>query len=94
MTLIEGAAIGATQTLALVPGISRSGVTIAAGLLAGLSYEQATRFSFMLATPIIGLAADAESADPLQTRRPADAGHDRRSRPWSPASARISARSS
>jgi undecaprenyl-diphosphatase len=57
LTLIEGAAIGATQTLALVPGISRSGVTIAAGLLAGLSYEQATRFSFMLATPIIGLAA-------------------------------------
>jgi len=57
LTLIEGASIGATQTLALVPGISRSGVTIAAGLLAGLSYEQATRFSFMLATPVIGLAA-------------------------------------
>ncbi len=57
LTMIEGAAIGATQTLALVPGISRSGVTIAAGLLAGLSYEQATRFSFMLATPVIGLAA-------------------------------------
>ena len=57
LTLIEGASIGATQTLALVPGISRSGVTISAGLLAGLSYEQATRFSFMLATPIIGLAA-------------------------------------
>jgi undecaprenyl-diphosphatase len=57
LTLIEGASIGATQTLALVPGISRSGVTIAAGLLAGLSYEQASRFSFMLATPVIGLAA-------------------------------------
>ena len=57
LTMIEGAAIGATQTLALVPGVSRSGITIAAGLLAGLSYEQATRFSFMLATPVIGLAA-------------------------------------
>jgi undecaprenyl-diphosphatase len=57
LTLIEAASIGATQTFALVPGISRSGVTIAAGLFAGLSYEQATRFSFMLATPIIGLAA-------------------------------------
>jgi undecaprenyl-diphosphatase len=57
LTLIEGAAIGATQTLSLIPGISRSGVTISAGLLAGLSYEQATRFSFMLATPVIGLAA-------------------------------------
>lgn len=57
LTLIEGAAIGATQTLALLPGISRSGVTIVAGLLAGLSYEEAGRFSFMLATPVIGLAA-------------------------------------
>jgi undecaprenyl-diphosphatase len=57
LTLIEGASIGATQTLALVPGISRAGVTIAAGLFAGLSYEQASRFSFMLATPVIGLAA-------------------------------------
>jgi undecaprenyl-diphosphatase len=57
LTLIEGASIGATQTLALIPGISRSGVTIAAGLLAGLTYEQASRFSFMLATPVIGLAA-------------------------------------
>jgi undecaprenyl-diphosphatase len=57
LTFIEGAAIGATQALALVPGISRSGVTIASGLLAGLSYEQASRFSFMLATYVIGLAA-------------------------------------
>jgi undecaprenyl-diphosphatase len=57
LTFIEGAAIGATQTFALLPGISRSGVTIASGLLAGLSYEQASRFSFMLATYVIGLAA-------------------------------------
>jgi undecaprenyl-diphosphatase len=57
LTLIEGASIGATQTFALVPGVSRAGATIAAGLMAGLSYEQASRFSFMLATPVIGLAA-------------------------------------
>jgi undecaprenyl-diphosphatase len=57
LTFIEGAAIGATQALALIPGISRSGATIASGLLAGLSYEQASRFSFMLATYVIGLAA-------------------------------------
>jgi undecaprenyl-diphosphatase len=57
LTFIEGAAIGATQTLALIPGISRSGVTIVAGLLAGLSYDEAAKFSFMLATPVIGLAA-------------------------------------
>jgi undecaprenyl-diphosphatase len=57
LSLIEAASIGATQTFALLPGISRSGATIASGLLAGLSYEQASRFSFMLATPVIGLAA-------------------------------------
>jgi undecaprenyl-diphosphatase len=57
MSFPQGAAVGAAQTLALFPGISRSGVTIVAGLLAGLSYEAASRFSFMLATPVIGLAA-------------------------------------
>lgn len=49
--------IGAAQTLALLPGISRSGVTMVAGLWAGLTYEEASRFTFMLATPVIALAA-------------------------------------
>jgi undecaprenyl-diphosphatase len=49
---------GASQALALFPGISRSGTTITAGLLAGLKHESAARFSFLLATPII-LAAGA-----------------------------------
>jgi undecaprenyl-diphosphatase len=57
LNFVQGGAIGATQILALFPGISRSGVTIVAGLLAGLNYEGASRFSFMLATPVIGLAA-------------------------------------
>jgi undecaprenyl-diphosphatase len=57
LSFVEGALVGGAQTLALLPGISRSGVTIVGGLLAGLSYEQASRFSFMLATPVIGLAA-------------------------------------
>lgn len=57
LTFAEATVVGATQTLALVPGISRSGVSIVGGLLAGLSYEESTRFSFMLATPVIGLAA-------------------------------------
>lgn len=45
--------IGVAQILALIPGFSRSGVTITAGLGLGLSYEESARFSFMLATPII-----------------------------------------
>ena len=48
--------VGACQVLALFPGISRSGVTMAGGLLAGLRHEEAARFSFLLATPIIAAA--------------------------------------
>jgi undecaprenyl-diphosphatase len=50
--------IGATQILALAPGISRSGVALVAGMVRGLSREDAARFSFLLATPVI-LAAGA-----------------------------------
>jgi undecaprenyl-diphosphatase len=49
--------IGAAQALALIPGFSRSGASMAGGLLIGLSNEDAARFSFLLATPIIGAAA-------------------------------------
>lgn len=50
--------IGAAQALAIWPGISRSGSTIAAGVLCGLSPERAARFSFLMAIPIIlGAAA-------------------------------------
>ena len=48
--------IGAAQALALIPGISRSGVTMGGGLLAGLSNENAARYAFLLATPVIGAA--------------------------------------
>jgi undecaprenyl-diphosphatase len=53
----ESAGIGAAQALALIPGFSRSGATMAGGLLAGLSNKDAARFAFLLATPIIGAAA-------------------------------------
>lgn len=52
----QAAAIGAAQAAALIPGISRSGVTMGGGLLTGLSNEDAARFAFLLATPIIGAA--------------------------------------
>lgn len=45
--------IGASQILALAPGISRSGTAMSVGLLRGLSHEAAARFSFLLATPVI-----------------------------------------
>ena len=46
------AGIGAAQALALVPGVSRSGISISAGLFAGLDREAAARFAFLMATPI------------------------------------------
>jgi undecaprenyl-diphosphatase len=45
--------VGLFQVGALLPGISRSGITMAAGLVAGLRHEEAARFAFLLATPII-----------------------------------------
>jgi undecaprenyl-diphosphatase len=48
--------IGAAQALALVPGISRSGISISAGRFAGLDRESAARFSFLMATPITAAA--------------------------------------
>jgi undecaprenyl-diphosphatase len=58
MPTVQGVLIGSTQILALGPGISRSGATMVAGMLRGLSREDAARFAFLLATPVI-LAAGA-----------------------------------
>jgi undecaprenyl-diphosphatase len=56
MSFKQAAAIGTAQAAALIPGISRSGVTMGGGLLTGLSNEDAARYAFLLATPIIGAA--------------------------------------
>jgi len=53
VTLTDGFVVGAAQALALLPGISRSGITISAGLFRGLERPDATRLAFLLATPII-----------------------------------------
>ena len=52
----EAGVIGTAQVLALLAGISRSGITMVAGLIRGLDYQDAARFSFLLATPVILLA--------------------------------------
>ncbi len=49
--------IGISQAFAIIPGVSRSGITMSAGLLTGLNRESAARFSFLLSTPIIFGAA-------------------------------------
>jgi undecaprenyl-diphosphatase len=58
LPIVPAVLIGSAQIFALAPGISRSGITTVAGLVRGLSREDAARFSFLLATPVI-LAAGA-----------------------------------
>ena len=57
LTFGRGIVVGTMQILALIPGFSRTGASLAGGLMMGLSHEDAVRFSFLLATPIIGAAA-------------------------------------
>ena len=53
LTVRSAVGIGSAQILALLPGISRSGSSMVAGLLANLTHEAAARFAFLLATPVI-----------------------------------------
>jgi undecaprenyl-diphosphatase len=53
----EAVGVGTAQAAALLPGVSRSGVTMGGGLFFGLTHEDAARYAFLLATPIIGAAA-------------------------------------
>jgi len=57
LTILQATGIGLAQSLALVPGFSRSGASIVAGFWAGLSHEAAARFSMLLAAPIIAGAS-------------------------------------
>jgi undecaprenyl-diphosphatase len=64
------ALVGACQALSLFPGISRSGITIGGGLLAGLRHQEAARLSFLLATPIIAGAGVIEVPQLFSARIP------------------------
>ena len=52
-TIIKACLIGIAQAIAIIPGISRSGITISFALLLGLGARQAAKFSFLLAIPVI-----------------------------------------
>lgn len=63
LTVFSAGFIGVFQAIAIIPGISRSGSTIAAGLACGLPREQAARFSFLIAIPAIGGASVVKAKD-------------------------------
>ena len=72
MTWTDALIVGFAQALAIVPGVSRSGVTITAGRFREFSREAAARFSFLLSTPIIAGAALKKGWDLHKTGLPAD----------------------
>ncbi|MCK5395270.1 MAG: undecaprenyl-diphosphate phosphatase [Gammaproteobacteria bacterium] len=66
MTWKDIIVIGCAQAIALIPGTSRSGITITAGLMLGLTAPAAARFSFLLSIPVIVLAGGVETLDYLK----------------------------
>jgi len=65
LTMLDGILMGCAQALALVPGVSRSGSTLTAGLFQGVERATAARFSFLLGIPAITLAGLVELKDLL-----------------------------
>jgi undecaprenyl-diphosphatase len=74
LKLKDGLIMGAAQTLALVPGVSRSGATLTAGLLLGLERAAAARFSFLLSIPAVVLSGLYQAAQLITGDTPGDAG--------------------
>ena len=74
MTMKSALLIGMAQCLALIPGVSRSGITITAALLLGYNRETSARFSFLLSLPIVFGAALLKVGDLVTTGIPAGEG--------------------
>jgi undecaprenyl-diphosphatase len=70
----DAIAVGIAQACALVPGVSRSGSTISAGLLMGMQRETAARFSFLLSTPAVVASAVYSMRGPVTGEETTDAG--------------------
>lgn len=70
--MLDALAIGFAQVLALIPGTSRSGITMTAALARGFDRDGAARFSFLLAIPVIFSAAAYQTVRAVQTEAPTD----------------------
>lgn len=70
LTIKDIVVVGLAQAIALIPGTSRSGITITAGLLMGLTREGAARFSFLLSIPVIVLAGGLKMLDLISGAMP------------------------
>jgi len=71
MTFADAMSVGCAQALAIIPGVSRSGVTITAALFRGMTREAAARFSFLMSTPVIGAAVSKSIVDGFRHGFPA-----------------------
>lgn len=72
ISLMDVVVIGAAQAMALIPGTSRSGATMTAGLFLGLSREASARFSFLLSIPVITLSGILVGYEIVSTSAPID----------------------
>src|SRR5947208_17011717 len=75
VTWPQAIAVGFSQALALIPGVSRSGASIIGGLLVGLDRPAATAFSFYLAIPTLGAATLYDLAKSLSSLKQSDVGY-------------------
>ncbi len=74
LTLKDTLIVGCFQALALIPGTSRSGITMTAGLFLGLTRDAAARFSFLLSIPIIVASGIFKTKDLIESQTPVDLG--------------------